>query len=216
MNKNKYLWTILPHRGVDAGKSRLSAILDSATRNELNRWLLSRTLRVVSAWLGDAQRCMVVSPCAVTLALAKRAGAIPLAELVPAPGLNAALAQGATHASMLGAQCLLILPCDLPQLDTAALQAMMAMANSDSAVIAPDRHGTGTNALLIDAATREFAFGEGSLARHIAMAKARGMRAWTCNQPALAFDLDTEKDFSQWMQSNSAVPPFLAARRATV
>ncbi|HTE14602.1 MAG TPA: 2-phospho-L-lactate guanylyltransferase [Burkholderiales bacterium] len=215
MNKNKYLHVVLPHRGVAAGKSRLSAVLDDAARSELNRWLLSRTLRIVAACLGEAQRCVVVSPCISTLTLARHAGASTLTERVPALGLNAALAQGAAYAAMLGAQRLLILPCDLPLLDIAAWEAMLALPGSDGdVVVAPDRHGTGTNAMLVDATMRAFAFGAGSLARHVATATARGARVWTCHHPALAFDLDTEADFSQWMHSSAALPPFLAARRA--
>jgi 2-phospho-L-lactate guanylyltransferase len=81
-------------------------------------------------------------------------------------------------------------------------------------VIAPDRHGAGTNAILVPASGCEFAFGAGSLARHIMMADARGLRVQICKKPALAFDLDTAEDFAQWLRSGSDMPPFLAARRA--
>jgi 2-phospho-L-lactate guanylyltransferase len=118
------------------------------------------------------------------------------------------------YAAELGAQRLLILPCDLPRLDVAALQAMASLPAGTEVVIAPDRHGAGTNALLVDAGTREFAFGADSLARHIALAEARGMRALTCAQPALAFDLDTAEDFSEWMRSGDELPPFLMPRAA--
>jgi len=211
MNKNKSLWVVLPHRGVDVGKSRLGAVLSDTERSELNRWLLERSVRIASAWLGDAQRCVVVSPCARTLALAEHAGVTPLTE--SAPGLNAALAQAAAQVAMLGAQRLLILPCDLPRLDMAALQAMMRLATSDrEVVIAPDRLRSGTNALLIGANARDFAWGEGSLKRHIGIAQARGLHAALCEQPALAFDLDTEKDLVEWLHSGAVMPAFLAAR----
>ena len=72
-------------------------------------------------------------------------------------------------------------------------------------------HGTGTNALLVDACVREFAFGVNSLARHVAMAEQRGKRALTCAHPALAFDLDTTEDLAEWMRYGDALPPFLAA-----
>jgi 2-phospho-L-lactate guanylyltransferase len=202
---------------VAAGKSRLTAVLDDTARCELNRWLLLRTLRVVGAWLGDAQGCVVVSPCASTLALARHTGAATLAEQPLTPGLNAALAQGAAHAAAQGAQRLLILPCDLPCLDIAALRAMAEQPESSMAVaVAPDRHGTGTNALLVPAAAREFAFGVGSLARHLAMARACGLLVRTCDHPALAFDLDTAQDFTEWRRSGAALPPFVAALQVTV
>ena len=215
MNKNNGIWALLPHRGVNAGKSRLSAVLNDAARGKLNRWLLARTLRIVSTWLGDAQRCVVVSPCVHTLALARDAGALALRECAPVQGLNAALAQSAAHAVALGAQRLLILPCDLPRVDIAALQSMAALpVSGGDVVIAPDRHGVGTNALLVDAGVHEFAFGDSSLARHETLATVRGARALRCEQPALAFDLDTTEDLLQWMHSGDVLPDFLAAKSA--
>jgi 2-phospho-L-lactate guanylyltransferase len=211
MIKNKYLFVIVPHRGVNAGKSRLSAVLTDVARGKLNRWLLARTLSVVTQWLSDAQRCVVVSPCEVTLALARRAGALAWAERPSTTGLNDALAQTAAHAATLGAQRLLILPCDLPRLEVSALQAMEAVpiAGGD-VVIAPDRHHEGTNALLVDAGVREFAFGAGSYAKHLAQGNARGVRSVACVHGALAFDLDTADDFEAWVRSGDAPADFLA------
>ena len=217
MNKNKHLWMLLPHRGVATGKSRLSAVLDDAARSELNGWLLARTLRVAGAWLGDAQRCAVVSPCAQTRVLAVDAGAMPLAEPAPCRGLNDALAHGMSELAARGAQRVLILPCDLPLLETAALQAMLALSDVGAPVVlAPDRHGTGTNAMLVDAGARTFAFGADSLARHQKTSEAQGARVAICAQPALAFDLDTAEDFAWWLRSGAAVPLFAAARPVSV
>lgn len=201
----------MPHRGVHAGKSRLAAVLADAARARLNRWLLERTLAAVGAWLGDAARCVVVSPCEVTLALARKAGATALPEDPSTVDLNAALVQAAEHVAAQGAQRVLILPCDLPYLDAAALQALDAVPVADTdVVIAPDRHHQGTNALLVNAAVREFAFGVDSYARHLAQGNARGVRTVACVHPALAFDLDTVDDFAAWCASDDAPHEFLA------
>lgn len=211
MFKNKYLYSVVPHRGVNAGKSRLAAVLSDVARGKLNRWLLARTLSVVTQWLGDAQRCVVVSPCEVTLALARRAGVLACAEPPSPTGLNDALAHAAAHAAALGAQRLLILSCDLPCLEVSALQAMQAVPLTDGdVVIAPDRHHSGTNALLVDADVREFAFGAGSYAKHLAQGNARGVRTVACVHEALAFDLDTADDFDAWVSSGDAPADFLA------
>ena len=216
MFEYKHLLVIVPHRGVNEGKSRLSAVLAPAARAKLNRWLLARTLRVVSAWLGDAQRCVVVSPCEVTLALARKAGAIALREQASTHGLNAALSQAAAHAEALGAQRLLILPCDLPRLDVEALEAMeMLPVFGKEVVIAADRHFKGTNALMVDASVRKFAFGKDSHARHIAQGEARGVRSFPCLNAALAFDLDTPEDLVEWRNSGDAPQAFLAMLQQT-
>lgn len=219
MLKNKYIHAIVPHRGVNAGKSRLSAVLDDVARSRLNRWLLSRTLAAVSTWLADARRCIVVSPCEVTLALARKAGARALPEQAANAGLNDALSQAAVHAAALGACRLLVLPCDLPRLDVAALQALAAVPVADGdgdVVIAPDRHHEGTNALLVDAGVRAFAFGANSYARHLALGHARGVRTVACVHEALAFDLDTADDFAAWANSDDAPRDFLTTLRRTV
>jgi 2-phospho-L-lactate/phosphoenolpyruvate guanylyltransferase len=214
VNKNKYLHVIVPHRGVNAGKSRLSAVLTDVARGKLNRWLLARTLGVVTQWLGGAShagRCVVVSPCEVTLALARKAGAHALAEPAGTPDLNAALSHAAAHAAAQGAGRLLILPCDLPCLDVAALQALEAVpVTGADVVIAPDRHHQGTNALLVDATVREFAFGADSYARHLVQGNARGVRTVACVHEALAFDLDTADDFETWRMGDDAPREFLA------
>ena len=211
MFKNKYLYVIVPHRGVNAGKSRLSSVLNDVARGKLNRWLLARTVSVVTEWLGDAQRCVVASPCEVTLALARKAGAVALVEQASTAGLNGALSQAAAQAAARGAQRLLILPCDLPRLEATALQAMEAVPiASGDVVIAPDRHHSGTNALLVDAGVREFAFGAGSYARHLVQGNARGVRTVACVHEALAFDLDTADDFEAWVRSGDAPANFLA------
>jgi 2-phospho-L-lactate/phosphoenolpyruvate guanylyltransferase len=212
MNRNKGLHVLVPHRGLYAGKSRLSAVLNDDARGELNRWLLGRTLRLACEWLGASQRCVVVSPCVHALQLAREAGVMVLREQAPALGLNGALTQGAVHAAALGAKRLLILHGDLPRADVAALQAMAALSTSGAdTVIAPDRHGAGTNAMLVHAHVRQFAFGANSFAHHMALAKARGERVATCAKVALSFDLDTAEDLAEWVRGGDALPPFLLA-----
>jgi 2-phospho-L-lactate guanylyltransferase len=66
-------------------------------------------------------------------------------------------------------------------------------------VIAPDRSGTGTNALLVSAqGPFEFRFGERSFERHLLLAEERGWRVSRCPRPELEFDLDTPNDFAAW------------------
>jgi len=202
------IWAVLPQRGLARGKSRLAGVLDAAARHELNRWLLERTLGVVAHWLGDTRRCVVVSPDAATLATAHAYGAT--ASRDAGAGLNAAVGQGAAYAAARGARKWLILPCDLPLLDRAALSAMAVRKTAGTAVIAPDRHGTGTNGLLVNAVERIFAFGANSVKRHTADFAARGEQVCLYHRPELAFDLDTAEDLAHWLRSGYDLPPILA------
>jgi 2-phospho-L-lactate guanylyltransferase len=209
INKYLSLVVILPHRGITRGKSRLAEVLDDDKRAQLNRWLLNRTLHIAVDWLGNARNCVVVSACDEVLALAQKSGATALRELDRggSDSLNAALAQATAHAFSLSAKHVLILPCDLPLLTPDALQEMAALPSHDSdMVIAPDRHHAGTNVLLVDATLREFAFGQQSLARHVALSASRGARALLCERDDLAFDLDTPADYRIWVNEGGGIP----------
>jgi 2-phospho-L-lactate/phosphoenolpyruvate guanylyltransferase len=64
-----------------------------------------------------------------------------------------------------------------------------------SVVIVPDRHGEGTNALLLTPPTALTpAFGPGSLARHAALASAGGASVRVAQAPSLELDVDTPGD----------------------
>jgi 2-phospho-L-lactate guanylyltransferase len=64
-----------------------------------------------------------------------------------------------------------------------------------SVVIVPDRHGTGTNALLLTPPNAiEPAFGPGSCRRHILLAEAARVSAEVVEVASLAVDIDTPED----------------------
>jgi 2-phospho-L-lactate/phosphoenolpyruvate guanylyltransferase len=205
INNELRTYVIVPHRGIQHGKSRLVGVLDDGARAQLNRWLLERTLEAIGDGLEHVSHCVVVSPCEEALELACGLGATVLREAASSgsatDALNAALAHATAHAAVLGAGRVLILPCDLPWLTANAISEMTLMSERDSdVVIAPDRHQTGTNALLVDAATREFAFGAQSFARHLELARSRGKRVHICQRAELEFDLDTPEDYAAWLR----------------
>src|SRR3954470_15681284 len=78
-------------------------------------------------------------------------------------GQSAAAARGIAAALARGAQRVLLVPGDCPALDAAEVGRLLA--RTESVVIVPDRHGQGTNALLLaPPGVLEPAFGPGSLA----------------------------------------------------
>ena len=88
---------------------------------------------------------------------------------------------------------LLVLASDLPLLNEDDLAAV----TMEDCAIAPDRRGTGTNALLWP--TRPlpgFFFGENSFERHDASARAAGLEPKIVRRPGLAHDVDLPDDLS--------------------
>jgi 2-phospho-L-lactate guanylyltransferase len=132
----------------------------------------------------------VVSRAPDVLGFASAQGAVALAENSSAD-LNSALLQAADALRARGVSRLLVVAGDLPLLCEADLA---ALARHDCA-IAPDRHGIGTNALLWpETPPLEFHFGERSLERHAAIAKAAGFNPHIVRRNGLAHDVDLPED----------------------
>lgn len=108
---------------------------------------------------------------------------------------------GHSAAALLGiaaarAARVLLVPGDCPLLDPTEVDALLAGAGPGVTVV-PDRHGTGTNALVLDPPSAiEPSFGPGSCARHAALARAAGARVRIVEVPTLAFDVDTPADLA--------------------
>ncbi len=184
---------LVPLRSLHDGKRRLCGVLTSAERTALVKRLFLRTYQALT--LADAvDRVYVVSPDAVLLEWVADAGAWPL--LQPGQGLNAGLeyARQMVLAQQGWSSLLVVLP-DLPLIEPTDVTAIVRMGEAGTIVVAPDRHGSGTNALLLQPAdSLPFYFGAQSLQRHIAAAETRGLAVQQYHAPSTAFDLDTADD----------------------
>jgi 2-phospho-L-lactate guanylyltransferase len=77
----------------------------------------------------------------------------------------------------------------------ADIGAMLQVAPSTGIVVAPDRAGGGTNALLLSPPSAIMpAFGVDSFARHRTLAVGAGLPSTVVERPGLALDLDTPSD----------------------
>jgi 2-phospho-L-lactate/phosphoenolpyruvate guanylyltransferase len=92
----------------------------------------------------------------------------------------------------------LLVPGDCPMLDPAQLDELLArQVDPRSALIVPDRHGTGTNALLLTPPdVLSPSFGPGSCERHASNAQAEGTSHEVVEVPGLALDIDTPDDLT--------------------
>jgi 2-phospho-L-lactate/phosphoenolpyruvate guanylyltransferase len=113
-------------------------------------------------------------------------------------GQSAAAQIGIAHALETGAARVLLVPGDCPALDPAELEVLLAPAGPGRAVvIVADRHGTGTNALLLTPPDAiEPAFGPGSRERHEQAAAVAGIPCSIEQLPTLELDIDTAEDLA--------------------
>jgi len=189
---------IVPHRGLEAAKTRLAPVLSPVERGELAAQLLERVLRIARAVLPDV---VVISPSAALSPLVEATGARLLVQR--GMGLNEGLDQARAVAIADGIGTLLVLHGDLPELTVLDVRALAsAITVARGVAIAPDDAGTGTNGLALRPPdVIGFAFGIGSHAAHEAAARAAGVPFVAVERPGLAFDLDTPADLERWLAS---------------
>jgi len=184
---------ILPVKRFDAAKQRLTTGIDDQRRAALVAAMLEDTLEAIGG-ARSLERTIVVSGDPHAQELAAAAGA----EVLPDPadeGHGIAVEAGIARAEADGASCVALLPGDCPLLDPRELDRLLTGIPPSYVAIVPDRHGTGTNALVLSppAAIRP-AFGEGSRERHVAAAREAGVPFAVEELPSLALDLDTPAD----------------------
>ncbi len=187
---------VVPVRALEGAKSRLGEVLDAEERRELVELLLRRTLDAARGVPGVSV-VAVVSPDLAALAVARSAGAEPIVQ--HSLGLNAGLVEA--RATLAGrADRMLIVPADLPMITAADLTAMLSLADAavprgrHLVVLAPDRHGRGTNALLLEPpGVIEPSFGGESRSVHESLAAAAGA-AYVELAGRLELDVDTPDD----------------------
>ena len=190
------LWAIVPVKPLRRGKSRLSETLSDDERANLNRGLLEHTLATL-ADLKEIEQVLVISRDPAALAIAREHGARTVRE-EGQPQLNAALKRATVVAKVYATRGVLVLPADLPLLTREDIQALIERADDPPVVvIAPDRHQTGTNALLISpAGLIEYEFGPDSFKRHCERAERAGARLEVVELPSFGLDLDLPEDLT--------------------
>ena len=188
------LWAIVPVKPLRRGKSRLSGALSEDERTELNRALLEHTLTTLSD-LKEVEQVLVVSRDPQALKIAHNHGARTVRENGQ-PHLNTALTRASVIAQVYATRGVLVLPADLPLVTREDIIALLDRAGRPPVVvIAPDRHGRGTNALLMSPpGLIKFDFGGNSFARHCEQVKAAGARLEIVDLPTLGLDLDLPED----------------------
>ena len=183
---------VLPVKSFPNAKQRLSGGLEPALRRQLAEAMLRDVLAALAATVLD--EVVVVTAGHEPTEIAREHGVRTARDLER--GHNAAAEIGVQEALRLGAQRVLLVPGDCPALDPGEVDQLLARpAPPPSLMIVPDRHGTGTNALLITPpdALRP-SFGPGSARRHADLAQAAGIPHQTVRIPSLALDIDTPAD----------------------
>ena len=182
-------WIIIPAKAPPEAKGRLGGVLDQTERNALAAAMLDAAITAASGAEGIDGLVLVGTS---QLGLAAKLDLLP----EPEGGLNAALTFARAELAKRGATRIISLAGDLPLVTSADVEALIA-APPGEAAIAPDRHGTGTNALSLPlpaALAFAYGYGLGSCARHKAEAARIGLTLHEIITPGLARDVDEPAD----------------------
>jgi 2-phospho-L-lactate/phosphoenolpyruvate guanylyltransferase len=184
---------ILPIKTLDEAKRRLREGLDPGPRRALVEAMFSDVL-VALRRVSTLDQVVVVSRDRGAQRIAGGYGADVIDD--EDTGHNDAAMRGIERALELGVQRVLLVAGDCPLINPAEIVELLALpAESPSALIVPDHHGTGTNALLLTPPdSLAPSFGPDSHERHAQAAAAAGISVQSVTVPSLALDVDTLAD----------------------
>ncbi len=187
-------WLLLPVKSLEGGKRRLGPVLGHAERRLLNEFFLRHMLAVAAGFPG-LQKTAVVSDAADALSLAAKLGAHAIRS--NRQGLNRALAHGRHQLYRSEAAKILIVPVDLPLVQTGDLLEIAALGDRHPFVICPDKHVAGTNAVFLSKQLPvQFRFGDDSYRRHQAEARRCGVAPFLHFNERVAQDIDVPADLA--------------------
>jgi 2-phospho-L-lactate/phosphoenolpyruvate guanylyltransferase len=188
---------ILPVKSFARAKQRLSASVDDQLRLALAGAMVADVLAALAAT--DAIGATFVVTREELAARAALAGGARVIEDSDESGQSAAASLGIARAVADGFERVLCVPGDCPALDPGELTALLAGEDlgSPAVVVLPDRHGTGTNGLLLSPPqVISPSFGPDSCARHVALAAQAGVACRVQPLTSLSLDVDTGEDLA--------------------
>ncbi len=193
------VWAIVPVKPLNRAKSRLATVLSPEMREALSTAMLRHTIASL-AECRFVSGILVISRDNRALVIAREYGARTVQES-GAPALNAALERASQVIASWSAQASLVLPADLPLLDVSDIQEMAHLGRfHQSAVVVPDREGTGTNGLLLRPPNLfPISFGVGSFERHVTAAETAGATVHVFRSERLMLDLDMPDDLLAYL-----------------
>jgi 2-phospho-L-lactate/phosphoenolpyruvate guanylyltransferase len=190
---------VLPIKRFGAAKQRLDNGLSDGTRRALAEAMVTDVL-IALRRAKYVDEVLVVSGETMAVALAAGYDAAAVVDDPDDIGHSAAARRGVQAAIERGATRVLLVPGDCPALDPVELDELLEDAEgvaTPDVIVVPDRHGDGTNALLLTPPDAiQPAFGPGSRERHERLAQEAGASCTAIAVPTLGLDVDTVDDLA--------------------
>lgn len=187
---------LIPVKNLSEAKQRLSPVLTPEERLALAQAMCEDVLEEIARWWKRPDVAVVTGdPFARDLALRLQFEVIA----DPAnPGETGAIEMATSACRDRGARSTLVIPADIPLIESAELEQIVDAAPPGGAVLVPDAAGRGTNAALrAPADLFPLRFGNDSFRPHLAAAKATGMPCIVLELPGIARDIDRPEDLQE-------------------
>lgn len=188
---------LVPVKDLTRAKTRLAPLMTEAERRHFAALLLEGTLRAVCAVRGDARRVVVTNyPPAVELA---RTLGMQVIHETEQRSESASVDAASAQMEREGVAAVLRVPLDLPLLQPADLEAVLAAADAGAEIVlVPSLSGTGTNALYRSPPTAfPSHFGQGSYPKHQAEAQRVSRKVTELRLERVALDIDDADDVGE-------------------
>ena len=193
------LYAIVPAKKFENAKTRLSSILSQYERVTLSSVMLEQTLSVLAATAGVITGTLVVSSDERARKLAESFGATFIHEEND-NGVNSAVSLGDRYAIQKGADATLVVPQDLPLLNSEEIMELCKLAEHEEkcVVICPSQRYDGTNLLLRKPPNViPTSFDKTSYQSHVAVAEKNFVPVRIYSSDRLMLDIDNPDDVSQ-------------------
>jgi len=191
-------WALIPIKGFERGKSRLSEVLAAPERARLARELFEHVVRVLreSAVIDEIA---VVSDSMEARQHAERLGVIALADAADTDGLADVVDEALRDLSRRGASSVMICMGDLPNLTVQDIASVARLLDESDVVLVPDLSQQGTNVIALKSPTiLPSCLGhEDSLLRHKAQARQLGLTVGIQLSSGIGFDVDRPSDLAR-------------------
>jgi len=191
------IWAILPIKASSLSKRRLSSLLNEDECGQLAQAMMLDVIESLQACTQVAHIAVVTADRDIA-SIARKQGCLVFGETTQ--GLNENLTVVTKELQEKHVDGVLILPGDLPTVDTAEVDAFISThTEGDGISICPAEKDGGSNALLLTPpAVIGLHYGADSAAKHIATAKAKGIQCQQQFLPSLQNDID-EPDDLRWL-----------------
>jgi 2-phospho-L-lactate/phosphoenolpyruvate guanylyltransferase len=186
---------LVPVKNLVDAKQRLSPLLSPAERFALAQAMCEDVLQALAQWQ-RRPAVAVVTRDSFARDLAARFNFEVVAD--DNSGETSAIEVATAVCRERGAGSTLVVPADIPLIDSTELQRILDCAPSGGTVLVPDAAGRGTNAAWRSPGDLfPLRFGNDSFLPHLASAKATGLPCVVLELPGIARDVDRPEDLRE-------------------